>query len=123
MRILAFFVAAVSMSTAFAESAAFEAAEKALTAKSAQTSAYMANWKQHRDLGPAFEARFMDNRGDILNAQGKSAEARAAYQGAMTKLAEADKAARGVEQNWQTQSNAIVREILQQKLDAVGGSK
>jgi FimV-like protein len=72
---------------------------------------------------PAFEARFLDNRGDVFTAQGKMAEARTAYQAALTKLAEADKAGKMMEQNWQSQSNAINREIVQQKLDAMGGSK
>jgi predicted negative regulator of RcsB-dependent stress response len=77
------------------------------------------------NVSPAFEARFMDNRGDILNAQSKSAEARTAYQAALTKLAEADKAGKGMDsmQGWQTQSNAIYRELLQQKVDALAGSR
>lgn len=74
-------------------------------------------------VSPAFEARFLDNRGDVLNAQGKRSEARVAYQAALTKLVETEKAGRGFEQGWQTQSNAINREILQQKLDAMGGAK
>ncbi|MEI7432489.1 MAG: tetratricopeptide repeat protein [Betaproteobacteria bacterium] len=76
-------------------------------------------------VSPAFEARFMDNRGDILNAQGKSAEARSAYQNALTKLAEAEKPGKSQQdmQGWQAQSNAIYRELLQQKRDAIGGGK
>jgi len=76
-------------------------------------------------VSPAFEARFMDNRGDILNAQGKRSEARSAYQNALTKLAEAEKPGKGQQdmQGWQAQSNAIYRELLQQKRDAIGGGK
>jgi predicted negative regulator of RcsB-dependent stress response len=71
-------------------------------------------------VSPGFEARFADNRGDVLAAQGQSAEAKVAYQGALAKLDEAKaKGAAG----WQGQSAAVYRELLQQKLDALGGSK
>ncbi len=77
------------------------------------------------NVGPSFSARFADNRGDILSAQGKKAEALAAYQAAVSALDEANKV--GKEKNlsagWQGQSNAVYRELLQQKLDAQGGSK
>jgi predicted negative regulator of RcsB-dependent stress response len=56
---------------------------------------------------PAFEALFEDLRGDILAAQGKSADARAAYRTALAK-------ARG--------DAAATRELIQLKLDALGGS-
>lgn len=54
---------------------------------------------------PAFDARFSELKGDVLTAQGKKAEARAAYKAAMDKLA--DKQGAG-------------RELLQQKLDGLG---
>ena len=76
-------------------------------------------------VGPSFAARFADTRGDVLSAQGKKTEALAAYQMALTKLDEADKA--GKEKNssagWQGQSNAVYKELVQQKLDSLGGSK
>jgi predicted negative regulator of RcsB-dependent stress response len=54
---------------------------------------------------PAFETLFEALRGDVLVAQGKRAEARAAYQAALAKAAPADPA----------------RELIQLKLDALGG--
>ncbi len=53
----------------------------------------------------AFEALFEDARGDVLAAQGKPAEARAAYSGALAKLKPGDDAA---------------RELIQLKLDGLG---
>jgi len=55
---------------------------------------------------PAFEALFEESRGDVLQAQGKGAEAKAAYQAALGKLASGD---------------AVGRELIQLKLDALGG--
>ncbi len=75
-------------------------------------------------VSPAFEARFADSRGDVFAAQGKKDEAIKAYQSALAKLAELDKTGKGINsQSWQLQTNAIYREIVQQKLDALGGSK
>lgn len=71
--------------------------------------------------GAGFAARFADNRGDVLAAQGKSADAQAAYREALAKLEEAG--AKSADQGWQGQSGAVYRELLQQKLDAVGGGK
>lgn len=73
-------------------------------------------------VSPGFEARFADNRGDVFAAQGQSVEALAAYQSALTRLDAADKPGPGRAQGWQGQSNSIYRELLQQKLDALGGS-
>jgi len=53
----------------------------------------------------ALEARFLEMKGDVLAAQGKRPEARAAYKSALEKSA--DKASAG-------------RELLQQKLDSLG---
>jgi predicted negative regulator of RcsB-dependent stress response len=76
-------------------------------------------------VSTAFEARFLDNRGDVFSAQGKKAEALAAYQSALGKLADADKTgnAANLSQDWQGQSTAVYRELLQQKLDSLGGGK
>jgi predicted negative regulator of RcsB-dependent stress response len=54
---------------------------------------------------PAFEALFEDLRGDVLVAQGKRAEGRAAYQAALAKVG----------------ADAVSRELIQLKLDALGG--
>jgi predicted negative regulator of RcsB-dependent stress response len=59
-----------------------------------------------KDQPAAFGALFDEARGDVLRAQGKPAEARAAYQAALGKLASGD---------------APGRELIQLKLDAVGG--
>jgi len=54
---------------------------------------------------PVFAGRFLESKGDVLTAQGKKAEARAAYQAALDKgEAKAGPA----------------RELLQQKLDSLG---
>lgn len=72
---------------------------------------------------PAFAARFSDTRGDILAAQGKRADARAAYQAALSQIAESDKSAAEGRQGWQTQSAVMQRELVRQKLDAQGGAQ
>jgi predicted negative regulator of RcsB-dependent stress response len=54
---------------------------------------------------PSFEALFEDVRGDVLVAQGKRAEGRAAYQAALAKVG----------------PDAVSRELIQLKLDALGG--
>ena len=53
----------------------------------------------------AFDARFLELKGDVLTAQGKKAEARSAYKSALEKLADKQSAS---------------RELLQQKLDSLG---
>ncbi|HLO63024.1 MAG TPA: tetratricopeptide repeat protein [Azonexus sp.] len=53
----------------------------------------------------AFDIRFLELKGDVLTAQGKKADARAAYKSALDKSA--DKQSAG-------------RELLQQKLDSLG---
>lgn len=68
-------------------------------------------------VSPGFEVRFSDMRGDVLNAQDKKAEAANAYQTALTTLAELEKSGKARS----GQANAIYRELLQQKLDALGG--
>ena len=54
---------------------------------------------------PAFKARFLELKGDVLTAQGKKSEARSAYKSAQEKLADKQSAS---------------RELLQQKLDSLG---
>ncbi|MFN4325518.1 MAG: YfgM family protein [Azonexus sp.] len=56
---------------------------------------------------PAFAARFLELKGDVLSAQGKTPEARAAYQAALDK---------------QGDKPSATRELLQQKLDSLGGA-
>jgi predicted negative regulator of RcsB-dependent stress response len=74
---------------------------------------------------PAFEARFQDTRGDILKIQGKTNEARKAYQAALEKLEETKKATEGLDsfQDWQTQADETYREVVKLKLDALGGGQ
>ncbi len=74
---------------------------------------------------PAFEARFLDMRGDVLSAQGKKTEAVAAYQAALAKLDELVKTGKSgaAGQEWQVRSNAVARELMNQKIDALGGAK
>ena len=57
-------------------------------------------------------ARFADLKGDILLAQGKREEARAAYKAVVTALETTTKS-----------ESAALREIAQAKLDAVGGAQ
>ena len=64
---------------------------------------------------PAFAARFGELKGDILAAQGKNAEAKAAYQAALAKQDAAEKAA-GSQGGRETQ----YRDLLQVKLDSLG---
>lgn len=68
----------------------------------------------------AFEVRFQDTRADVLSAQNKKAEAVAAYQAALPKLEnwKSGKSA-SAGQEWQGQSNAILRDLLTQKIDAI----
>lgn len=54
---------------------------------------------------PAFAARFLELKGDVLSAQGKKVEARAAYKAALDK---------------QNDRPSASRELLQQKLDSLG---
>ena len=76
-------------------------------------------------VSPTFAARFAESRGDVLIAQGKRAEAATVYQAALSDLESADKAGAesGAANGLQAQSNVIYRDLLQQKLDSLGGSK
>lgn len=64
---------------------------------------------------PPFAARFGELKGDVLAAQGKKAEAKAAYQAALSKQDAVEKAA-GSQSGRETQ----YRDLLQVKLDSLG---
>ena len=70
---------------------------------------------------PAFAARFAEAKGDVLLAQGKPAEARSAYQTALSKLDSIEKS--GLESSQQSQIAGTVKQLLQQKIDALGADK
>ncbi|MDR0440775.1 MAG: tetratricopeptide repeat protein [Candidatus Accumulibacter sp.] len=70
---------------------------------------------------PAFGVRFPDMRGDILAAQGKKADAASAYQTALTRLDELESGSGGLE--WQDETNAVFRALIEQKIDALGGGR
>jgi predicted negative regulator of RcsB-dependent stress response len=67
---------------------------------------------------PSLMPRFNELRGDILVAQGKGADARAAYESAMTKVDAMVK-----EGGSDARAQAAYRELLQVKLDALGDGK
>ncbi|MCG1042198.1 tetratricopeptide repeat protein [Mycetohabitans sp. B8] len=68
--------------------------------------AYDAGLKLLSEPPPAFSGLYADRRGDLLAAQGKRDEARAAYQTALAALEHGD---------------SSVRQLIQFKLDALGG--
>lgn len=76
-------------------------------------------------VGSSFEVRFIEMRGDIYSAQDKKAEAAAAYQSALTKLKDSamNTDSESAPQGWQGQSSAVYQQLLQQKLDSLGGGK
>jgi predicted negative regulator of RcsB-dependent stress response len=55
----------------------------------------------------AYDGLYLDLRGDVLAAQGKTADARASYQQALTRLDE----------------RSMLRPVVQMKLDGLGGAK
>lgn len=67
-------------------------------------------------VGP-FVPRYAELNGDILAAQGKPEEAKAAYQRALSKLEEIQKSAIA------DQSRSQYRELLQVKLEAIGSAR
>ncbi len=67
---------------------------------------------------PSFGPRFNELRGDVLAAQGKTAEARTAYEAAVTKLDGFLK-----DGGSEARVRAAYRDVLQVKLDALGGGK
>jgi predicted negative regulator of RcsB-dependent stress response len=68
-----------------------------------------------RAAHPAFEPRFQDLRGDILSAQGKEAEAASAYRAALARMDELEKKTES------SRAETIFRELIGQKIDALGG--
>lgn len=66
----------------------------------------------------ALAPRFNELRGDVLSAQGKSAEARTAYQAALSAADEAVKSGSG-----EARTRAAYRDMLQAKLDTLGAGK
>lgn len=64
-----------------------------------------------------FIPRYAETRGDILAAQGKPEEAKAAYQAALNKLDEMQKATAA------DQRHGAYRDLLQVKLESLGGKK
>ena len=66
---------------------------------------------------PSLAPRFNDLRGDILLAQGKNAEAKAAYEAALAKLDGLIK-----EGGAEARARGAYRDTLQVKLDALGGA-
>jgi predicted negative regulator of RcsB-dependent stress response len=72
----------------------------------------------------AFESRFLDMRGDILAAQGKKTEAVSAYRTALSRLDELERRDKngGTGPEWRGESNTIFRDLVGQKIDALGGN-
>ncbi|MDR1708410.1 MAG: tetratricopeptide repeat protein [Candidatus Accumulibacter sp.] len=70
--------------------------------------------------GAAFEARFQDMRGDVFAAQGKKSEAASAYRAALARLDAQEKPGGGFD--WRRGSNNVFRQLIGQKIDALGGS-
>src|SRR5690606_12832987 len=64
-----------------------------------------------------FAARYAELKGDIYAAQGKTEEARTAYQAALSSLN-----AKGDMESPDAQRQAMYRELMQLKLDSVGGN-
>jgi predicted negative regulator of RcsB-dependent stress response len=73
----------------------------------------------------SFEIRFLDMRGDILAAQGKKAEAAASFRTVLNKLDELGKSGQsgGAGTERQGASNSILHNLIEQKIDALGGGK
>jgi predicted negative regulator of RcsB-dependent stress response len=71
----------------------------------------------------SFESRFLEMRGDILAAQGKKTEAVSAYRSVLTQLDGLEKGKDGAKPEWQGESSAILRELIGQKIDALGGGQ
>jgi predicted negative regulator of RcsB-dependent stress response len=69
---------------------------------------------------PAFAARFAEARGDVLLAQDKKVEAKAAFTAALSEVDAAAKSGTGAQD---ARAAASYREVLQQKADALGDAK
>ena len=68
----------------------------------------------------AFAARYAEARGDVFLAQGKKAEARAAFESGLASL---DGAAKAVAPAQASSANTAYRQLLQQKFDALGAAQ
>ena len=73
----------------------------------------------------SFEVRLVEMKGDIYSAQEKRAEAAVAYQSALGKLkaSDTDVTRESSSQGRQGQSSAIYQQLVQQKLDSIGGGQ
>ena len=74
-----------------------------------------------RASSTAFDVRFLDMRGDILAAQGKKTDAASAYRTALTRMDESK--SDGTGPGWQDEANAVFRQLIEQKVDALGGGR
>ncbi|HTJ97368.1 MAG TPA: tetratricopeptide repeat protein [Rhodocyclaceae bacterium] len=72
------------------------------------------------DSEPSFSVRFAELKGDVYAAQGKKEDARTAYQAALAKL-DGGKSADGSPDSPNAQREAMHRELMQLKLDSLGG--
>ena len=70
----------------------------------------------NQEPAPGFAARYAELKGDVYAAQGKKEEARTAYQAAVTKLD-----AKGGVETPASQREGMYRELMQIKLESVGG--
>jgi predicted negative regulator of RcsB-dependent stress response len=73
--------------------------------------------------GAGFDGRFAEMKGDVLTAQGKKAEAAAAYKLVLAKLSEGTKDGKNKNTLQAQEVNAPYREMVQQKLDSLGDVK
>ena len=70
----------------------------------------------NKEPEPGFAARYAELKGDVYAAQGKKDEARTAYSAALTKLD-----GKGGVESPASQREAMYRELMQIKLESVGG--
>jgi predicted negative regulator of RcsB-dependent stress response len=68
------------------------------------------------DVSPAFAARFAELKGDVLASQGKKADAKTAYEGALTALEK-------LEKEGAAGQHRAYRDVLQSKLDSLGSAQ
>lgn len=72
-------------------------------------------------VSPGFEARFSDIRGDAFAEQGKKPEALIAYKSALKHLSDAEKEKNDPLAASGQNSSAVLRQLIEQKIDALGG--
>lgn len=68
------------------------------------------------DVSPAFAARFAELKGDVLASQDKKADAKTAYEGALTALEKQEKEGAAGQ-------HRAYRDVLQSKLDSLGSAQ